>query len=65
VIRTKKKVIIIKLTYLLNINYQKWGAFYGKKFQYTRSLIFFRLKYLFSPHFRSVCCGWSSFWQSV
>ena len=20
-----------------------------------------RLKYLFGPHFRSVCCGWSSF----
>jgi len=23
------------------------------------------LKYLFGPHFRSVCCGWSSFWQNV
>jgi len=23
------------------------------------------LKYLFRPHFRSVCCRWSSFWQNV
>jgi len=23
------------------------------------------LKYLFGPHFCSVCCGWSSFWQNV
>jgi len=23
------------------------------------------LKYLFGPHFRSVCCGWSSFSQNV
>jgi len=24
-----------------------------------------RFKYLFSPHFRSVYCRWSSFWQNV
>jgi len=24
-----------------------------------------RLKYLFYPHFRSICCGWSSFCQNV
>jgi len=23
------------------------------------------LKYLFGPHFRSICCGWLSFSQNV
>jgi len=26
---------------------------------------YLRHKYLFGPHFCSVCCGWSSIWQNV
>jgi len=28
-------------------------------------VVYFWLKYLFRPHFRSVCYRWSSFWHNV
>jgi len=39
----------------LAMYFRKWSIIIKKK----------RLKYLFGPHFRSVCCGWSSFWQNI
>jgi len=27
-----------------------------------KRMVYKRFKYLFCHHFRSVCCGWSSFW---
>jgi len=36
-----------------------------RRYYYRNYIINLRLKYLFGPHFRSVCCEWSSFLQNV
>jgi len=48
-------LIYDKDTDILNI------YFYHLRFHLFRKM----LKYPFGPHFRSVCCGWSSFWQNI
>jgi len=48
--------IIFLLLFYYNYNYNYNNYYF---------LLLLWLKYLFGPHFRSVCCGWSSFWHNV